>query len=69
MTIYTTKQKEISETISDDASISNWKNYKWQLSHAIRDIDTFEDITCIEFDEEEKHLKNSRSLSPLIIYR
>jgi len=56
MTIYTTKQKEISETISDDASISNWKNYKWQLSHAIRDIDTFEDITCIEFDEEEKQV-------------
>ena len=47
MGIYNEKQKEISETISDDASHSNWKNYKWQLSHAIKDIDTFEDITSI----------------------
>lgn len=56
MGIYTEKQKEISETIADDASRSNWKSYKWQLSHAIKDIDTFEDITCIKFDEEEKQV-------------
>ncbi len=56
MRIYTEKQKEISETIADDASISNWKNYKWQLRHAIKDIDTFEDVTCIKFDEEEKQV-------------
>ncbi|MEA1868781.1 MAG: lysine 2,3-aminomutase [Euryarchaeota archaeon] len=56
MTIYTEKQKEISETIADDASRSNWKSYKWQLSHAIKDIDTFEDITCIKFDEEDKQV-------------
>ncbi|RZB33231.1 MAG: lysine 2,3-aminomutase [Candidatus Argoarchaeum ethanivorans] len=56
MEIYTEKQKEISETIADDASHSNWKNYKWQLSHAIKDINTFEDITGIKFDEEEKQV-------------
>jgi len=56
MRIYTEKQKEISETIADDASISNWKNYKWQLRHAIKDIDTFEDVACIKFDEEEKQV-------------
>ncbi|RLG20449.1 lysine 2,3-aminomutase [Methanosarcinales archaeon] len=56
MGVYNTKQKEISETISNDASRSNWKNYKWQLSHAIKDIDTFEDVTCIKFDEEEKQV-------------
>ena len=56
MGIYNTKQKEISETISNDASRSNWKNYKWQLGHAIKDIDTFEDVTCIKFDEEEKQV-------------
>ena len=56
MEIYTEKQKEISEAISDDASRSNWKSYKWQLSHAIKDIDMFEDITCIKFGEEEKQV-------------
>lgn len=40
----------------DDAetAAADWKNWKWQLKHAIRDINTFEQLTGISFSREEK---------------
>ena len=38
----------------DDPSTPNWENYKWQLRHSIKDIDTFERLTDIKFSEDEK---------------
>jgi lysine 2,3-aminomutase len=54
MTIYNKGQKAIAEKIDKDANLSNWKDYKWQLRKAIRDIDTFETLTGINFDKEER---------------
>ena len=50
------KQQEITERISPGSLMSNWKDWKWQLRHSIRDISTFEKVTGIEFEPDEKEL-------------
>lgn len=56
MAIYNEKQQEIAERISPQARISNWKDWKWQLKHCIRDISTFEKLTGIKFEQSEGEL-------------
>lgn len=68
MTIYNEKQQEIAEKISPNARISNWKDWKWQLKHSIRDISTFETVTGIEFEESDReHLEKTIAKFPLSI--
>jgi len=50
------KQQEIRELISPGAHISKWKDWKWQLRHSIRDISTFEKVTGIKFEPDEREL-------------
>lgn len=54
MTIYDRKQQEIAGKISSDAKVSQWKDWKWQLKHSVRDIDIFEKLLGIRFDPEER---------------
>lgn len=54
MSIYNTQQKQIAEKIYPDASISNWKNWKWQIKHSIKDVESFEKMLNIEFDQKLK---------------
>jgi lysine 2,3-aminomutase len=56
MAIYDEKQQEIAEKISPTAKISNWKDWKWQLKHSIKEISTFEKLTGIKFEENERKL-------------
>lgn len=56
MVIYNEKQQGIAEKINSDARISNWKDWKWQLKHSIRDISTFEKLTGIKFERSEREL-------------
>lgn len=42
--------------ISPKALVSNWKDWKWQLKHRIRDIPTFERLTGIRFEADERQL-------------
>ncbi|MDD4801727.1 MAG: lysine 2,3-aminomutase [Syntrophomonas sp.] len=55
MTIYDDKQQEIAEKISSDVKLSNWTDWKWQLKHSIRNIDTFEKLLGIQFDSQERN--------------
>ena len=45
------KQKEIFNEI-DNGSSGNWKDWKWQLQHCVRDLDRFEALLNIELPEE-----------------
>ncbi len=56
MAIYNEKQQKIAEKISPTARISNWKDWKWQLKHSIKDISTFERLTGIKFEASEREL-------------
>jgi len=45
-------EKRIIETI-DDASISNWRNWRWQMLHCIRDIRSFQNLLEITFTSQQ----------------
>lgn len=55
MTIYSSRQQNIARKISElDASISNWKDWRWQLKHSIQKIETVEELLGTRFDDKEK---------------
>ena len=55
MSIYTKKQESIAHRIEETSDKGNWKDWKWQLKHAIRSIEKFEWVTGIKFSDEEKN--------------
>ncbi|MBN2110264.1 MAG: lysine 2,3-aminomutase [Methanosarcinaceae archaeon] len=56
MKTHSVRQKNIAEKISPELAISNWKDWKWQIRHCVRDIDTFEKLLDIRFEPEERKL-------------
>jgi lysine 2,3-aminomutase len=49
------KQNNIANTISEtNSTTANWRDYKWQLKHSIKDIKTFEALTGIKFSKKER---------------
>ena len=52
--IYNKVQKEIAGKIETKSELSNWKDWKWQLKHAIKSLDKFEYLTGIKFKDSEK---------------
>jgi lysine 2,3-aminomutase len=68
MKIYNQKQKAIAEKIDAETTLEIWKDYKWQLKHVIKDIDTFQTLTGITFDEKERRkLEKTIAKFPLSI--
>ncbi|MDI3538970.1 MAG: lysine 2,3-aminomutase [Methanolobus sp.] len=54
MKTYLKRQQYIAEKINPDIAISKWKDWKWQVRHCVRDIETFEKLLNVRFDPEEK---------------
>lgn len=52
--IYDNTQKEIARKIEEKPKLSNWRDWKWQIRHSIRSLETFENLTGIKFEEKEK---------------
>lgn len=46
------KQKHIIETIDIATTTANWRDWKWQMKHCTRDLDTFQKLLGIELSEE-----------------
>ena len=46
-------KKSVAEKMSEHATDGNWRDYKWQLAHSIKDVATFEKLTGIVFTEKE----------------
>ena len=68
MKIFNDVQQEIAKRISVGSTISNWKDWKWQLKNAINTIEKFELLTGIEFTHTEKEkLKTTLNRFPLSI--
>lgn len=68
MSIYNQKQQNIAAALDDKSAKSHWKDWRWQLKHAIKDIDTFEKILNISFEREEKQkLEQTLEKFPLSI--
>ncbi len=58
MPIYNDHQQVLAEKIDSDVIKSKWKDWKWQLRHSIKDIDTFEKILGIKISKNEKEELN-----------
>jgi lysine 2,3-aminomutase len=55
MSIFNQKQQKIAERISSGpVSISDWKDWSWQLKHSIQTIDEFENLLKLEFKGTER---------------
>ena len=70
MSIYTANQQEIAEKIATvgGASLAKWKDWRWQLQHAIRSLDAVERLLDIRFSAEEKlALEETRERFPLAV--
>lgn len=53
MKVFTSKE-QIIQAIDDSASESQWRNWKWQLRHRVRDLDLFEEIMDIRLTEQQR---------------
>ena len=64
----TRKKQGIKDAFDKSFEVSNWCNWQWQIKHAIRDIETFEKITGIVFDEHVRYeLQKTIERFPLAI--
>lgn len=68
MSIYNTRQQELAHKIDSNTIKSNWKDWKWQMKHAIKDIKTFEKLLGVKFDDEtRKQLEKTVEKFPISI--
>lgn len=66
--IFNGVQQDIASRISLASNLSNWKDWKWQLKHAITTIEAFEFLSGITFeDHEREQLKKTVEKFPLSI--
>jgi lysine 2,3-aminomutase len=47
-------QRRISNRLDGDEEMSQWKDWKWQLKHSIRDLSSFERLLDVHLGSEEK---------------
>ena len=69
--VYNKKRKEIAHKVHSDTKDMTsklWTDWKWQLKHSITDIDTFQELTGINFSIEQRNeLDKTVSKFPLSI--
>ncbi len=54
MSMFSVRQQDIAEKIESNVALSNWKDWRWQLRHAVTDIATFEHLLGVEFTRDER---------------
>lgn len=55
MPIYSNNQQQIAAKLSPHpATLAKWRDWRWQLKHAIRDIATVETLLGFRFDQQER---------------
>lgn len=61
-------QKRIIETIDIDTTSTNWRDWKWQMKHCIRDLDTFQELLGINLSEQMREaFKETASKFPMSV--
>jgi len=68
MPIYNKHQRQIAKRIDKEVVIAQWKDWKWQMKHNVRDIQTFQKLLGIQFGaEERKELEETLDKFPLSV--
>ncbi len=50
----TTNRETVIERICEDGVTADWKDWRWQIKNAVRDLDTLQRVLDITFDDEER---------------
>ncbi|WP_299576896.1 lysine 2,3-aminomutase [uncultured Sunxiuqinia sp.] len=58
MDIFNGAQQEIANKINKTSTVSNWRDWKWQLKNSISTVEQFERLTGIRFSAKEKEELN-----------
>lgn len=67
-TAMTAQQTRIADQLSDAPHESHWRDWHWQLRHAITDADTVEELLDVTFsDEQRRKLEETTSVFPISI--
>ncbi|MBN1297342.1 lysine 2,3-aminomutase [bacterium] len=62
------KQRSILKTLDPEASASAWRDWRWQVKHAVRDFRTFEEATGIPLnDGRRREFAETTALFPMAI--
>ncbi len=48
------QQETIANKLEETSGRDRWKDWKWQLKHSVSDLESFESLTGIKFDPEER---------------
>ena len=51
-------QERIFNNIEKDGPISQWQNWRWQVRHSVKDVNTFEKLLGVELGEKVRNEKN-----------
>ncbi|MFC1537496.1 lysine 2,3-aminomutase [Gemmatimonadota bacterium] len=54
MTSMSERQKEVAELINPGTELRNWRDWKWQLRHCIKDISTFERLLGVKLKKDKR---------------
>lgn len=52
--IYNKNQQSLAKKMEDKPTLKKWTDWKWQLKHSIKDLETFEKLTGISFSKKER---------------
>lgn len=64
----TDNQKDIACKIQEETQTSQWRDWRWQEKNLIRDLETFEELTNIKFEPQERiMLEETLEIFPLSI--
>lgn len=68
MRTFTKQQKSVASLISNNTEFSQWNDWKWQLKHSIKDIDTVERLLNITFSlDKRKNLEKTITEFPMSV--
>ncbi|MBN2309379.1 MAG: lysine 2,3-aminomutase [Candidatus Hydrogenedentes bacterium] len=54
MNVLSDSQRQIIRAIDEEAALSQWRDWKWQMRHCIRDLDTFERLLGVKLSEKQR---------------
>ncbi|MDD5133939.1 MAG: lysine 2,3-aminomutase [Phycisphaerae bacterium] len=54
MKTLTLSEQKIADLFDNKITAAQWTNWKWQLAHSIRDIDTIEKLLNVEFSQNDR---------------
>jgi lysine 2,3-aminomutase len=68
MSTLSSRQLELASMLSEDAAARQWRDWRWQMRHCIRDIKTFERLLGVNFvGKERQDLEMTLARFPLAV--